>query len=112
MPRLAWSSASPFNLRPRLLTLFYLNLGLVLFGLGESLLIASGAGVSPWTVLAQGIAQHTDWSIGFTTMVVKPILQSVCCAMPWASTVHGLTPAPLAINRDSPSPNKTSPRFR
>jgi uncharacterized membrane protein YczE len=71
VPCLGWSSASPFNLRPRLLTLFYLNLGLVLFGLGESMLIASGAGVSPWTVLAQGIAQNTGWSIGFTTMVVS-----------------------------------------
>jgi len=71
VPRLSWSSVSPFNLRPGWLTLFYLNLGLVLFGLGESLLIASGAGVSPWTVLAQGIAYHTDWSIGFTTMVVS-----------------------------------------
>ncbi len=58
-------------MRPRLLTLFYLTLGLVLFGLGESMLIASGAGVSPWTVLAQGIAQNTGWSIGFTTMVVS-----------------------------------------
>jgi len=71
IPGLPWSSASPFNLRPGWLTLFYLNLGLVLFGLGESLLIASGAGVSPWTVLAQGIARHTDWSIGFATMVVS-----------------------------------------
>jgi uncharacterized membrane protein YczE len=71
VPCLGWSSASPFILRPRLLTLFYLNLGLVLFGLGESMLIASGAGVSPWTVLAQGIAQNTGWSIGFTTMVVS-----------------------------------------
>lgn len=71
VPRLEWSSASPFNLRPRLRTLFYLNTGLVLFGLGESLLIASGTGVSPWTVLAQGIALNTDWSIGFSTMVVS-----------------------------------------
>lgn len=71
IPRLKWSSPTPFNLRPRLITLFYLNLGLVLFGLGESLLIASGAGVSPWTVLAQGISFKTDWGIGFTTMVVS-----------------------------------------
>ena len=71
VPRLEWSSASPFNLRPRLSTLFYLNIGLVLFGLGESLLIASGAGVSPWTVLAQGIALNTGWSIGFSTMAVS-----------------------------------------
>ncbi len=40
VPRLDWSSTSPFNLQPRLITFFYLNLGLVLFGLGESLLIA------------------------------------------------------------------------
>jgi uncharacterized membrane protein YczE len=71
VPRLGWSSAIPLNFRPRLITIAYLNLGLVLFGLGESLLIASGAGVSPWTVLAQGIAFKTSWSIGFTTMVVS-----------------------------------------
>jgi uncharacterized membrane protein YczE len=71
VPRLDWSSETPLNLQPRLITFFYLNLGLVLFGLGESLLIASGAGVSPWTVLAQGIAGKTDWSIGFTTMIVS-----------------------------------------
>jgi uncharacterized membrane protein YczE len=39
--------------------------------LGESMLIASGAGVSPWTVLAQGIAGITGWSIGFVTMVIS-----------------------------------------
>ena len=71
IPRLDWSSATPLNLQPRLITFFYLNLGLVLFGLGESLLIASGAGVSPWTVLAQGIAGKTGWSIGFSTMIVS-----------------------------------------
>ena len=71
VPRLEWSSATPLNLRPRFITIAYLNLGLVLFGLGESLLIASGAGVGPWTVLAQGIAFKTSWSIGFTTMVVS-----------------------------------------
>ena len=71
VPRLSWSSPGPFNLRPRAKTLLYLIVGLVLFGLGESMLIASGAGVSPWTVLAQGLAKNTDWSIGFTTMVVS-----------------------------------------
>ena len=71
IPRLAWSSATPLNLRPRFLTLFYLVFGLVLFGLGESLLIASGAGVSPWTVLAQGIGERLSWSIGFSTMVLS-----------------------------------------
>ena len=71
IPAMPWSSVSPYNLRPRLITLLYLNLGLVLFGLGEAMLIASGAGVSPWTVLAQGIAANLGWSIGFTTMIVS-----------------------------------------
>ncbi len=71
VPTLSWSSSSPYNLRPKLLTFFYLNFGLVLFGLGEAILIASSAGVSPWTVLAQGIAGKTGWSIGFVTMIVS-----------------------------------------
>lgn len=71
VPRMTWSSHSPFNLRPQFLTLFYLNFGLALFGLGESILIASGAGVSPWTVLADGLAQIAGWSIGFSTMIIS-----------------------------------------
>lgn len=74
VPRLGWSSAQPLNLRPRSVTLCYLMLGLMLFGLGESLLIASGMGVSPWTVLAQGIALKTSWSIGFATLVISLII--------------------------------------
>ena len=71
VPRLSWSSPTPLSLRPQLATFIYLNIGLALFGLGESLLIASGAGVSPWTVLAQGIAGRASWSIGFTTFIVS-----------------------------------------
>lgn len=68
---MSWSSPSPYNLRPRFLTFFYLNFGLALFGLGEAILIASGAGVSPWTVLADGISGKTGWSIGFSTMIIS-----------------------------------------
>ena len=68
---MAWSSPSPFNLRPRFLTFFYLNFGLALFGFGEAILIASGAGVSPWTVLADGVSRTYGWSIGFSTMIIS-----------------------------------------
>ncbi|MFT5275991.1 MAG: putative membrane protein YczE [Saprospiraceae bacterium] len=71
VPTLSWSSPSPYNLKPKPLSFFYLVLGLVLFGLGEAILINSGAGVSPWTVLAQGVAGKTGWSIGFATMIVS-----------------------------------------
>ncbi len=73
-PVLAWSSQTPLTLRPRLVTFFYLSLGLALFGFGEALLIASGAGVSPWTVLAQGIAGKTGWSIGISTGVISIVV--------------------------------------
>jgi len=42
-----------------------------LFGLGESLLITSGAGVGPYTVLALGLSNLTDWSIGLSTFVIS-----------------------------------------
>ncbi|MFT5502496.1 MAG: putative membrane protein YczE [Gammaproteobacteria bacterium] len=74
VPVLSWSSSHPLNIKPGTLTLFYLNLGLILFGLGEALLIASGAGVSPWTVLAQGLAGIFGWSIGFTTMIISFVI--------------------------------------
>ena len=51
--------------------MFYLVLGLFLFGLGDAIIIGSGAGVSPWTVLAQGISNSTNWTIGFSTFIVS-----------------------------------------
>tara|TARA_B100000683_G_scaffold234781_1_gene238177 strand:+ start:314 stop:901 length:588 start_codon:yes stop_codon:yes gene_type:complete len=48
-----------------------LAIGLLLFGLGEALLVASGAGVSPWTVFAQGFTKVTDWSLGFSTFTIS-----------------------------------------
>ena len=71
VPQLRWSSPQPFNLRPRMTTMVVLVAGLVLFGFGEALLIASGAGVSPWTVFAEGLALQFEWTIGFSTFVVS-----------------------------------------
>ena len=71
IPILSWSSAHPLNLKPQSITLIYLILGLILFGLGETILIASNAGVSPWTVLAQGLSVKTNFSIGLTTFIVS-----------------------------------------
>ena len=39
----------------------------MLFGLGEGLLIVSFTGVSPWSVLAQGISLNVNLSIGMIT---------------------------------------------
>jgi len=71
IPKVTWSSEDAFNLKPKPLTLIFLVFGLFLFGLGESLLITSGAGVGPYTVLAQGISNHSGWSIGLSTFVIS-----------------------------------------
>ena len=71
IPVLSWSSVDTLNLKPKIITLIYLILGLILFGLGETLLITAGVGVSPWTVLAQGISFKTGYSIGLTTFFVS-----------------------------------------
>ena len=71
IPNLSWSSNNPFNFRPKLKTFIYLVLGLILFGLGETLLITANQGVSPWTVLAQGLSFQLNLSIGITTFFVS-----------------------------------------
>jgi uncharacterized membrane protein YczE len=71
VPHLFWSSDKPHNLRPRFLTFVFLVVGLSLFGLGEATLIAAGLGVSPWTVLAQGVGILTGWGIGHATFVLS-----------------------------------------
>ena len=71
IPKVYWSSEKPLNLKPKITTFFFLCLGLVLFGLGEGLLIVSFAGASPWSILAQGIALNVDLSIGIITVLIS-----------------------------------------
>ena len=71
IPKVKWSSDSPFNIKPSPKTLFFLFFGLTLFGLGEALLIVSNLGVTPWTVFAEGVAKNFDLSIGLATFLVS-----------------------------------------
>ena len=74
IPNLSWSSNDPFNFKPKFNTFTYLVLGLILFGIGETLLITANQGVSPWTVLAQGLSFQFNLSIGVTTFIVSIIV--------------------------------------
>ena len=74
VPHLFWSAPHPFTIRPPLISVVLLVVGLVIFGIGEALMIASSVGVSPWTVLAQGITNITGWSVGLATFVVSFIV--------------------------------------
>ena len=71
IPKISWSSDKPLNLKPKISTFFYLCFGLMLFGLGEGLLIVSFTGASPWSVLAQGISLSLDFSIGTITLFIS-----------------------------------------
>ena len=71
IPILSWSSSHPLNYYPKLKTYIYLIFGLFLFGLGETILIASSQGVSPWTVLALGISINFNLSIGLATFIIS-----------------------------------------
>ncbi|MDG2313335.1 MAG: YitT family protein [Alphaproteobacteria bacterium] len=71
IPVLFWSSSRPLNFQPRLITLIFLVFGLLLFGLGEAILIAASIGVSPWTVLALGVSNVTSLSIGASTFLIS-----------------------------------------
>ena len=71
IPKVSWSSAKPLNFKPRFSTLFFCCFGLMLFGLGEGLLIVSFTGASPWSVLAQGISLNVNLSIGIITFLIS-----------------------------------------
>jgi len=71
VPSLFWSSPKALTITPPLVSVLFLVIGLTLFGLGEALLVAAGVGVSPWTVLAQGIMHITGWSLGFATFITS-----------------------------------------
>jgi len=71
VPKVYWSSEKPYNFKPKFLTLFFCCFGLMLFGLGEGLLIVSFTGASPWSVLAQGISLNVNLTIGTITLLIS-----------------------------------------
>jgi len=71
IPKVNWSPDKPYNFKPKFSTFFFLCFGLMLFGLGEGLLIVSLTGASPWSVLAQGISLNVNLSIGTITLFIS-----------------------------------------
>ena len=74
VPHTVWSSDTPLTLKPRFVTQLFLISGLWIFGTGEAILIDAGIGVSPWTVLAQGISKQVDLTVGMATFVVSVLV--------------------------------------
>ncbi len=74
VPQTIWSSETPLTLKPRFITFIFLISGLWIFGTGEAILIDAGIGVSPWTVLAQGITEQIGTTVGESTFIVSVLV--------------------------------------
>lgn len=48
--------------------------GLIIFGLGDSLLIQSHIGNAPWSVLAQGVSQNINITLGWSTFILSSLV--------------------------------------
>jgi uncharacterized protein len=72
IPATPWRALSTWAVRPRMLAPLYV--GLVLFGIGEGLLVRSRLGATPWTVFAQGVAAHLHVSLGWATAGISAVV--------------------------------------
>ena len=69
VPVTPWTAQSRWQLNPsRVAVLFF---GLFIFGLGDSLLILSTIGNAPWSVLAQGVSNRLDITMGWSTFAIS-----------------------------------------
>ena len=60
--------------RPTPARLAQVVLGLILFGMGEGLLVASELGNSPWSVFAEGLEVQTPLTIGAATFLTSAVV--------------------------------------
>jgi uncharacterized membrane protein YczE len=75
VPVVPWTARNRWDLSPlRVAILFF---GLAIFGLGDGLIIQSGLGNAPWSVLAQGISLKSGLSIGTSTLIIGALVLSL-----------------------------------
>jgi len=68
VPHTRWTAKHRWDLSLQGVSI--LSLGLIIFGLGDSFIIQSHIGNAPWSVLAQGISNHTPLSMGASTFLI------------------------------------------
>jgi uncharacterized membrane protein YczE len=72
VPHTPWTANSRWDLSfTRTCVLFF---GLFIFGLGDSLLIQSQIGNAPWSVLAQGISNRLEITMGWSTFAISTLV--------------------------------------
>lgn len=103
-PMVPWRSHHRWRTKP--LAFLVLNFGLVLFGIGDALLVSAKLGNSPWVVFHQGVMLHTGLPYGtaaaltsFTLLLLwiplreRPGLGTICNAF----VIGYATQATLAV---------------
>ena len=71
VPSLFWSAPTPLSIKPPLLSVLFLFIGLSIFGFGHAILFGPNFGVSPWMVLAQGLAIQFEIGIGLSIIIIS-----------------------------------------
>lgn len=103
VPVTRWRAPGRWRASPT--TLVILVVGLWLFGTGEALLVDAGLGVSPWTVLAQGLDAQAGIGIGwatFFTSVVVLLLWIPLRERPGLGTLTNVVVIALALGVSAP----------
>ncbi len=71
VPSLFWSAPTPLSLKPPLISILCLFIGLSIFGFGHAILFGANFGVSPWMVLSQGLAIQFEIGIGLSIILIS-----------------------------------------
>ena len=114
IPVTPWRASTTWGIRPRMVA--PLLLGLTLFGVGEGLLVRSRLVATPWTVFAQGLAQHAHISLGWATALISVVVLVAWFPLrerPGLGTIANLVVIALVLNLTAdlvPSPSQLWPR--
>lgn len=73
LPITRWSATGYWTIEKK--SILMLCFSLCFFGFGDALLVRSGLGSTPWTILSQGIAKQTGLTVGTITFLTS------CCVM-------------------------------
>jgi uncharacterized membrane protein YczE len=99
IPITPWRANGQWDLS--LLRVVILTIGLLIFGIGDGLLIVSHLGNAPWSVLSQGLAFQLDISIGWSTFIVSSAVLLLWIPFkqrPGAGTLANIAIIALAID--------------
>lgn len=69
IPRTSWAATSLWTAQYK--TISILLFALSILGIGDGLIVLSGLGSTPWTVLSQGIAIQTNFDIGWSSFLIS-----------------------------------------